>query len=52
MQGTTFYIKNMVCNRCIMAVEQLLGRLHITELHDELGNAVVRELTDDASEEQ
>ena len=52
MQGTTFYIKNMVCNRCIMAVEQLLGRLHFTVLHVELGKAVVGEVPDEASVEQ
>ena len=52
MQGTTFYIKNMVCNRCIMAVEQLLGRLHFTVLHVELGKAVVGEVPDETSVEQ
>ena len=43
MQGTTFYIKNMVCNRCIMAVEHVLARLCLTPLHVELGKAVVQE---------
>lgn len=43
MQGTTFYIKNMVCNRCIMAVEHVLAQLHLTLLHVELGKAVVQE---------
>ena len=43
MQGTTFYIKNMVCNRCIMAVEHVLAQLHLTSLHVELGKAVVQE---------
>ena len=43
MQGTTFYIKNMVCNRCIMAVEHVLAQLHLTPLHVELGKAVVQE---------
>ena len=42
----------MVCNRCIMAVEQLLGRLHFTVLHVELGKAVVGEVPDEASVEQ
>ena len=43
MQGTTFYIKNMVCNRCIMAVEHVLAQFHLTPLHVELGKAVVQE---------
>ena len=43
MQGTTFYIKNLVCTRCIMAVEQVLAQLHLTPLHVELGKAVVQE---------
>lgn len=43
MQGTTFYIKNMVCNRCIMAVEHVLTRLHLTPLYVELGKVVVQE---------
>ena len=43
MQGTTFYIKNMVCNRCIMAVGHVLAQLHLTPLHVELGKAVVQE---------
>lgn len=47
-QGTTFCIKNMVCPRCIMAVEQVLARLGLTPLHVELGKAVVRETPDEA----
>lgn len=43
MHGATFYIKNMVCNRCIMAVEHVLTRLRLTPLHVELGKAVVQE---------
>ena len=49
-QGTTFCIKNMVCPRCIMAVEQVLARLGFTPLHVELGKAVVRETPDEANE--
>ena len=48
MPTTTFYIKNMVCNRCIMAVEQVLTSLHLTPLHVELGRAVVQEEPDAA----
>lgn len=47
-QGTTLSIKNMVCPRCIMAVEQVLARLGLTPLHVELGKAVVRETPDEA----
>ena len=47
-QGTTLCIKNMVCPRCIMAVEQVLARLGLTSLHVELGKAVVRETPDEA----
>lgn len=41
MQQTTIYIKNMVCNRCIMAVEHVLAEQHLTPLRVELGKAVV-----------
>lgn len=48
MPQTTLYIKNMVCNRCIMAVEQVLTGLGLTPLHVELGKAIVREVPDEA----
>lgn len=42
------YIKNMVCNRCIMVVEDQLRKLHISPLSVELGEVVLAEnLTDD-----
>ena len=36
MNNTTLYIKNMVCYRCIMVVEDLLAKLGFTPLHVEL----------------
>lgn len=35
----TIYIKNMVCNRCIMAVEQLLAKMQISYQKVVLGEA-------------
>jgi len=31
------YIKNMVCNRCIMVVRQLLDKMNLTVVHVEMG---------------
>ena len=47
--GSVLYIKNMVCDRCIMAVRQLLRRMGIAPQSVELG--VVR-LTEELSKEQ
>ena len=45
---TVLYIKNMVCDRCRMAVEQLLQRHEVAFDRVELGKAVLpRPLTDD-----
>lgn len=45
---TVLYIKNMVCDRCRMAVEQLLQRHKVAFDRVELGKAVLpRPLTDD-----
>lgn len=41
--ATTLPIKNMVCNRCILVVRQLLEGLGLTPLHIELGQAIVQE---------
>lgn len=38
----------MVCNRCIMAVKQILVSFQLTPLHVELGKAVVQETPDAA----
>ena len=43
MNNTTLYIKNMVCYRCIMVVEDLLAKLGFTPLHVELGKAIIQE---------
>lgn len=37
------YIKNMVCNRCIMVVEEELKKLHISPLSVELGEVTLAE---------
>ncbi len=38
---TTIHIKNMVCNRCIMAVEQSLAKLNIPFSEVKLGHAII-----------
>lgn len=38
---TTLYIKNMVCDRCIMAVDQTLRKNGLTPLNIELGKAEI-----------
>ena len=43
MATTTLHIRNMVCNRCILVVRQLLEGLGLTPLHIELGKAIVQE---------
>lgn len=41
--GTTIAVKNMVCNRCITAVESLLRKHGLTPVHVHLGEATVAE---------
>jgi AraC-like DNA-binding protein len=43
------YIKNMVCNRCIMAVQEILNRLQISYTSIKLGEV---ELTETLSDDQ
>lgn len=43
MGGSIIYIKNMVCSRCIMVVEQLFKEMGFTPLHIELGKVMVQE---------
>ena len=40
---TTFYIKNMVCDRCIMAVNDAFGKLNLLPEKVSLGEVVLRE---------
>lgn len=49
---TTLYIKNMVCNRCIRAVEEEIGNLGFTFRSIELGEVVVNEAVDDNDREK
>lgn len=46
MEGTTLYIKNMVCDRCKAAVTQVLHNAGLTPLSVELGTASVEENPD------
>lgn len=48
MEARVIYIKNMVCRRCIMAVEELLRRLGYTVVEVNLGSAEVKEPIDAA----
>ena len=41
--ATILYIKNMVCNRCIMVVENILKAEHLTPERVELGMASISE---------
>lgn len=41
MEHTTLYIKNMVCDRCVMAVKSLLANLGLNAIEVELGKAAV-----------
>lgn len=43
MNENTVYIKNMVCSRCIMVVEQLFKGMGFTPIHIELGKVRVQE---------
>lgn len=46
------FIKNMVCPRCIMAVEQILSKLNISYKSVELGKVVLDEVISNEKEEQ
>lgn len=47
-QGNILHIKNMVCNRCIMVVEDQLKRLGLQPLSVELGVAILQtQVTDE-----
>ena len=52
MNNTTLYIKNMVCYRCIMVVEDLLGKFGFTVLHIELGKVLIQETPEKADLER
>jgi len=41
MANTSIYIKNMVCDRCVMAVEQTLTKLNIPYIEVKLGYAII-----------
>ncbi len=47
MEKTELYIKNMVCNRCIKAVEETLASLDINILHIDLGTARIEGVLDE-----
>ena len=47
MESTTLYIKNMVCNRCIWAVQRELKKLGLKPMNVILGEAVVEGSVDD-----
>ena len=50
-QKHVIFIKNMVCNRCILVIKQILKDLQFTPLQVDLGTAVVKEeLTSDDRE--
>ena len=42
---TTFYVRGMVCVRCILLVERLVRRIGLTPVHVELGEVRVTEET-------
>ena len=43
METKTLHIKNMVCPRCIMAVEQMLDELGISFSSVQLGEVMLKE---------
>ncbi len=47
MEKTTFYIKNMVCNRCIWAVQRELKKLGLRPMRVILGEADVEGVVDE-----
>lgn len=46
-QGSTLYVKNMVCDRCKMVVRQILERRKLTPLSVELGEVKLVEPVDE-----
>ena len=52
MSDTTFYIKNMVCNRCIWAVQRELKKLGLNPQKVALGEAVIEGTVDDSMHEK
>ena len=50
-QEHVIFIKNMVCNRCILVVTEMLKDLHLTPLKVELGMAIVQEQLQPADRE-
>jgi AraC-like DNA-binding protein len=52
MENTTIYIKNMVCNRCIWAVQRELRKLELKPMNVVLGSAVVEGTIDDEKMDQ
>ena len=42
---TTFYVRGMICSRCILLVERLVRRLGLTPVHVELGEVRIMEET-------
>lgn len=50
-QEHVIFIKNMVCNRCILVVKEMLKDLHLTPLKVELGTAIVQEQLQPADRE-
>ncbi len=52
MENSTLYIKNMVCNRCIWAVERELKKLGLKPMKVVLGEAVVQGTIDENTEKQ
>ena len=51
IMNTELYIKNMVCDRCVMAVRDVLVRHGLSPVSVELGHAVIDGSVDDASME-
>lgn len=49
---TTLYIKNMVCDRCKMAVRQTLEKAQLRPLNVDLGIAVVEGKVSDEKKEE
>ncbi|WP_187376758.1 MULTISPECIES: helix-turn-helix transcriptional regulator [Butyricimonas] len=50
-QEHVIFIKNMVCNRCILVVTEMLKDLHLTPLKVELGMAIVQKQLQPADRE-
>ncbi len=52
MENTTIYIKNMVCNRCIWAVQRELKKLDLKPMNVVLGSAVIEGRVNDEKMDQ